>query len=72
MSDYAYTYPDDLSYLDDLPDRVRELGIRLHREAARNGSDLRDLLLGADAPAAEQAALANVWGGPGAGEEFLR
>lgn len=68
----SYTYPDDLSYLDDQPDHVRELGIRLHREAARNGSDLRDLLAEADASGADKAALAEVWGGPGAGAEFLR
>lgn len=36
------------------------------------GADLRDLLLESDATAADKAAVAEVFGGPGAGAEFLR
>jgi hypothetical protein len=72
MTNYAYTYPRDLSYLDDLPESARELGRRISTSADSFGRDLRDLLVEADASPEDKAALAEVWGGPGAGAEFLR
>ena len=35
------------------------------------GADLQDLIRAADVPAADKAAVAEVFGGPGAGSEFL-
>lgn len=58
---YQYTYPRDLSYLDDQPEPVRDLGRSLSAEADRTGRDLADLLAEADAPAEVKAALTELW-----------
>ena len=63
MSDYTYTYPRDLAYLDALPESARDLGRRLSIAADSSGRDLKDLLDAADAPAADKVALAEIWGG---------
>jgi hypothetical protein len=68
----SYTYPPDLSHLDALSSTARDLGRELDREAGRSGADLHLLLTEADAPVEVKAELAEAWGGPGAGTEFLR
>jgi hypothetical protein len=58
-------------YVDLTPDQ-RELYNRIDIDAGYNGRDTRDLLLEASASPEDKAAVAEVFGGPGAGEEFLR
>jgi hypothetical protein len=68
----SYTYPPDLGYLDALSRAARDLGRELDHEAGQSGADLHLLLTEADAPAEVKAELAEAWGGPGTGTEFLR
>jgi hypothetical protein len=57
---------------DDLNADQRKLYDQLEESSGWSGADLRDLLREADAPAEDKAAVAEVFGGPGAGDEFLR
>lgn len=70
----AYTYDarQDYAGFDTLTAAQRDLGARINEQARTEGGDRYLLLVAADAPASDKAALAEVWGGPGAGEEFLR
>ncbi|GIM88817.1 hypothetical protein [Paractinoplanes toevensis] len=72
---YTYDTHDDTAGFDTLTDAQRMLG-RDVNERARNGEaggDRRLILKDIrSAPAADKAALAEIWGGPGAGKEFLR
>lgn len=74
MSDYAYTYPDrtDEKGFEALTPAQQQLGKRINAVARVHGNDRRDLLIAATAPSADKAALAEVWGGAGAGDEFRR
>lgn len=74
MSGYQYTYPDrsDEAGFDDLTTDQQRLGHRINAEARSFGSDRQDLLRRYEAPAADKVALAELWGGPGAGKEFQR
>jgi hypothetical protein len=72
MSDYTYTYPRDLSYLDALPDRLRRLARHLSDEADATGADLADLVRERGGPPEDKAALAEVFAGPQAAAEFRR
>ncbi len=68
MSGYQYTYFEDTSYLNHLPQKVQDAG----RAMLRAGDDLRDLLrANTTLTGEEKAALADTWE-PGAGEEFRR
>ncbi len=77
MSGYQHTYPDptDEVGFEALSEAQRELG-RVVNERARDGEEggdrYRILLRLRRVPAEDKAALAEVWGGPGAGAEFLR
>ncbi len=62
----AYTYRADNSHLAGLPARLREVAVRLQAR----GDDLRDALAAEPLDAGDKAALAEVWGGSGAGREF--
>ena len=67
-SGYTHTYPDDTSYLNDLPDHVQEAG----RNMLATGDDLHTLLhANTTLTGTEKALLAEKWQ-PGAGREFLR
>jgi hypothetical protein len=55
----------------DLMDRVLQTLMDRVLQANR-GEDLCDVLLAQEAPAADKEAVAEVFGGPGAGAEFLR
>ncbi len=69
MSGYGYTYPEDTSYRDDLPQHAQDAG----RAMLRVGDDLTQLLrANTTLTGGEKALLAEKWGGPGAGAEFLR
>jgi hypothetical protein len=73
---YQYTYPDatDEVGFETLTEAQRELGVAVN-ERARDGEDDGDrylILRRLNVPAENKAALAEVWGGPGAGQEFLR
>jgi len=57
---------------DDLNDTQRMLHDRLQQSAGWSGATLRDLLVEATAEPEDKAAVAEVFGGPGAGAEFLR
>lgn len=50
----------------------RQLHDDVQREARQNRRDMRDVLIDADATPGDKAAVAEVYGGPGAGEEFLQ
>ncbi len=63
----AYTYPAARGHLEGLPARLREVAVRLEAR----GGDLRDALAATPMDASDKAALAELWGGPGAGREFL-
>ncbi len=58
MSDYQYTYPDDLSYLNKLPERQRQLAVHVLNTAKQDGADLADVLRDADAPDEDKTAVA--------------
>lgn len=73
---YQYTYPDatDEVGFANLTADQRELGVAVN-ERARDGEDGGDrclILRRLNVPAENKAALAEMWGGPGAGAEFLR
>lgn len=53
-----------------LNDRQRKLMDDVFR--ANDGRDLREILIEQNASAEDKAAVAEVLGGPGAGQEFLR
>lgn len=57
MSDYAYTYPEDRSYLDQLTDTQRALANKL----LDAGDDLAVSLAAADASDVDKQAIAAVW-----------
>lgn len=61
-----------MTTFDDLTDDQKELHTRLCVRASSFGTDLRDQMLESGASAADKAAVAEVFGGPGAGEEFLQ
>lgn len=72
---YQYTYPDrtDEVGFESLTPEQRELGIAVN-ERARDGElggDRALILHSLKVPAANKAALAEIWGGAGAGAEFL-
>lgn len=72
---YAHSYDlrQDYEGFDGLTVAQQELGDRVNREAREHGKDRHDLLVEAVARGASRedaAALSEVWGGPGAGEEF--
>ena len=71
---YQYTHDarQDYAGFDQLTEVQRKLGDRINRQARQDGSDRRDLLAAADADPADKTAVAELWGGRGAGEEFLR
>ena len=71
---YQYTYDarQDYAGYHQLTPAQQQLMTAINEQARTDGSDRRDLLLAADAPAGDKAALAELWGGSGAGEEFLR
>ncbi len=69
---YTYDTRDDEAGFEGLTDTQRTLRDAINEQARRDGSDRYLLLVAADAPTADKAALAEVWGGPGAGREFLR
>jgi hypothetical protein len=73
MSDYRYTYDarQDYEGFENLTEAQRELGDRINRQAREDGGDRYDLLVAADAPAADKEALNVVWGGPNAAGRFL-
>lgn len=66
---YQYTYATDNAHLDDLPEHLRLVATRMQdgggdlAEALRNDTTLTGY---------EKAELAIAWGGPGAGQEFVR
>jgi hypothetical protein len=75
LTGYQYTYDlrQDEQGFEDLTDSQQELG-RAVNERARDGEDGGDrqlILRRLKVPAENKAALAEVWGGPGAGAEFL-
>ncbi len=72
MSSYTYDARQDYAGFENLTEAQQALGDQINRQARQDGSDRKDLLRAADAPPGDKAALAEVWGGPGAGEEFLR
>lgn len=49
----------------------RQLHDDVQKKASWDGLDLRDVLIAADATAEDKAAVAEVYGGQGAGAEFL-
>ena len=55
---------------DDLTDTQKQLHDRLKQSAGWSGADLRDLTLETDALGEDKTAVAEVFGGPGAGAEF--
>jgi hypothetical protein len=57
---------------DDLTEAQKELHDKLSVSAGWSGANLRDLMLESDAPDGDKAAVAEVFGGLGAGAEFLR
>ncbi len=70
---YQYTYDtyDDYAGFENLTDEARTEGGRINRLARRDGADRHELLCESSATPEVKAALAEVWGGPGAGKEFL-
>lgn len=70
MSGYTYDARQDYAGFDNLTGEAREWGDRINRQARETGADRQDLLRACDAPAEVKVALAEVWGGPGAGKEF--
>lgn len=56
----------------DLPGRQRRLYDLVEQQAGADGSDCRDVLIRIDALAKDKAAVADAFGGPGAGDEFRR
>ena len=69
---YTYDARQDFEGFESLTAAQRELGARINESARDVGTDRHALLVAADAPAEDKAALADIWGGPGAGEEFVR
>ncbi len=69
---YAYTYDarDDYVGLDALSDEARGLGYQINQKVRDRGDDRIDFLRASTASPEAKAALAEVWGGPGAGKEF--
>jgi hypothetical protein len=76
VTNYAYTYDarQDYAGAEHLTDAQRDLMDRINQQAraGESSGDRYVLLVAADAAGADKAALAEVWGGPGAGEEFQR
>jgi hypothetical protein len=74
MSDYAYTYDlrQDESGFDRLTDEQRRIGEDINAVCRRTGEDRANLLRMYDADPGDKAAVAEMWGGEGAGLEFLR
>lgn len=73
---YQYTYPDPTYEVgfESLTDAQRELGVAAN-ERARDGEyagDRAAILHSLKVPAEDKAALAEIWGGPGAGQEFQK
>ncbi len=74
MSGYSYTTGtrQDEAGFDTLTDSQRTLGHAIYDLARKDDSDRYLLLVAADGTPQDKAALAELWGGPGAGREFLR
>lgn len=74
MTGYAYTYDlhQDSVGFEHLTPAQQEQGHAINRDAHDGGLDRLALLRAADMPAADKAALATVWGGAEAAEEFQR
>lgn len=74
MNGYQYTYDlrQDEQGHEDLTDGQRGLMRSINRAARHNLGDRYDLLVKATASPEDKAALAEFWGGPGAGKEFLQ
>lgn len=74
MSGYQYTYEtrDDYKGFDTLTDSARALGDDVNRRAraGESSGDRYLLLVAATGSAEDKAALAELWGGPGASKEF--
>ncbi len=75
MSGYQYTYgaPMDEAGFENLTPAQRELGQAVNERArdGEDGGDRRLILRRLNVPAADKAALAEVWCGPAAAAEFL-
>ncbi len=69
---YTYDARQDYAGFEHLTEAQQVRGHNINEQARREGADRYDLLRASDAPAEDKAALAEVWGGPGAGAEFLR
>ncbi len=71
---YPYTYDARQDYVgfENLSNEAQGVGNGINRLTRDNGGDRIDLLRKSTASAEAKAELADLWGGPGAGAEFLR